>query len=215
MRQARMVVAVSGILLAGCTAFGIRAGTAEPRYTVLAAPNGLEVRLYEPRIAAETAVAADEETARYDGFRRLAHYIFGGNRAATTIDMTVPVAQQPAAAPKSETIAMTAPVGQARGDDGQWVIRFFMPADSTLETLPTPEDPAVVLVQVPGESIAVLRFTGFWGAETIAARQAELLQRLETTAWKPAGTPVAWFYDPPWTIPFLRRNEVVVPVVAR
>jgi hypothetical protein len=176
----------------------------------VAAPNGLEIRSYGPRIAAETSVAADEEQARYDGFRRLAGYIFGANRAKAKIDMTVPVAQQ-----KSQTIAMTAPVGQVRGEDGQWVIRFFMPAEFTLETLPTPDDPAVVLRQVPGETVAVLRFSGFWGADAIAARQAELRQRLETTGWKPTGTPLAWFYDPPWTIPFLRRNEVAVPVAAR
>jgi len=221
MRRIRIAAAVSGLLLAGCTAFGIREGTAEPRFTVLAAPNGLEIRAYGPRVAAETTVANDEESARYDGFRRLAHYIFGGNRAKTPVAMTVPVAQAKADEPKSETIAMTAPVSQApvsqapvgQGADGrQWVIRFFMPADSTLETLPTPEDPAVVLVQVPGETVAVLRFSGLWGAETIAARQAELLQRLEATAWQPVGAPVAWFYDPPWTIPFLRRNEVAVSV---
>ena len=205
-----MAAVVSGVLLTGCTVFGIREGTAEPRFTVLAAPNGLEIRSYGPRIAAETAVAADEEQARYDGFRRLAGYIFGANRAKSKIDMTVPVAQQ-----KGETIAMTAPVGQARGEGGQWVIRFFMPADATMETLPTPDDPAVVLREVPGETMAVLRFTGFWGADSIAARQADLLQRLETTAWKPTGAPLAWFYDPPWTIPFLRRNEVAVPVAAR
>jgi hypothetical protein len=210
MRQMRVAAAVSGVLLAGCSAFGIREGTAEPRYSVLAAPNGLEIRLYGPRIAAETAIAAGEEDARYEGFRRLAGYIFGANRAKAKIDMTVPVVQQ-----KGEAIAMTAPVGQARSDDGQWVIRFFMPAEWTMETLPVPENPAVVLVQVPDETIAVLRFTGLWGADNIAARRAELLQRLEVTAWKPVGTPVAWFYDPPWTIPFLRRNEVVVTVAAR
>lgn len=210
MRQLRIAAVVSGVLLTGCTVFGIREGTAEPRFTVLAAPNGLEIRSYGPRIAAETAVAADEEQARYDGFRRLAGYIFGANRAKAKIDMTVPVVQQ-----KGETIAMTAPVGQTRGENGQWMIRFFMPADSTLATLPTPDDPAVVLRQVPEETIAVLRFSGFWGAEAIAARQAELLQRLEATAWKPTGTPLTWLYDPPWSIPFLRRNEVAVPVVAR
>jgi len=63
--------------------------------------------------------------------------------------------------------------------------------------------------------MAVLRFTGLRGADAIAARQAELLERLESTAWKPIGPPLTWFYDPPWTIPFLRRNEVAVPVAPR
>lgn len=202
---------MSGILLFGCSAVGIREGTEEPRFTVLAAPNNLEIRQYGPRIAAETAISGDDESAALnEGFRRLAGYIFGANRAKTKIEMTVPVAQQ-----KGETIAMTAPVGQARGADGAWVVRFFMPAEWTLETLPVPENPAVALVRVPGETMTVLRFTGLRGEATIAARQAELLQKLESTAWKPVGEPIAWFYDPPWTIPFLRRNEVAVPVMAR
>ena len=202
---------LSGILLFGCSAIGIRDGTEEPRYTVLAVPDGLEIRQYGPRIAAETVVAGEDESAALnDGFRRIAGYIFGGNRAKAKIDMTVPVAQQ-----KGQTIAMTAPVGQARGADGQWVVRFFMPAEWTLATLPVPDNPAVVLVPVPGETMAVLRFTGLRWESTIATRQAELLQRLGSTAWKPAGEPLAWFYDPPWTIPFLRRNEVAVPVAPR
>ncbi len=202
---------MSGILLFGCSTVGIREGTEEPRYTVLAAPNSLEIRQYGPRIAAETAIAGDDQSAALnEGFRRLAGYIFGANRAKTKIEMTVPVAQQ-----KSETIAMTAPVGQARDADGKWVVRFFMPAEWTMETLPVPENPAVALVRVPGETMAVLRFTGLRGESTIASRKTELLQRLEPTAWKPVGEPIAWFYDPPWTIPFLRRNEVAVPVAPR
>jgi hypothetical protein len=75
-----------------------------------------------------------------------------------------------------------------------------------------PNDPAVRLVEVPGETMAVLRFTGDRGAAAVAARQAELLRGLAGTAWAPQGEPVAWFYDPPWTLPWLRRNEVAVPV---
>ena len=81
-----------------------------------------------------------------------------------------------------------------------------------MATLPVPNDPAVRLVEVPGETMAVLRFTGDRGAEAVAARQAELLRGLAGTAWVPRGAPVAWFYDPPWTLPWLRRNEVAVPV---
>lgn len=210
MVQARVAAMVSGLLVAGCSVFGIRDATEEPRYTVQAVPNGLEIRAYGPRIAAETTVAGDEDAALNQGFRRIAGYIFGGNKTKAKIDMTVPVARE-----KGTSIAMTAPVSQSRGDDGQWTVRFFMPAEWTLDTLPTPDDPAVVLAQVPGETVAVLRFSGFWGADTITARQAELLQRLDGTAWQPVGEPFAWFYDPPWTIPFLRRNEVVVKVQPR
>ncbi|QBJ95266.1 heme-binding protein [Rhodococcus sp. ABRD24] len=175
---------------------GIRNGTEEPRYEVQERTRGLEIRRYGPRIAAETTASGDEESARSAGFRRLAGYIFGAN------------------ASKSE-IAMTAPVSQASGPGDSWVVRFYMPSRWTMDTLPTPQDQNVELVEVRGEMVAALRFTGDRSHKAVAVRTAELVRALESTAWVPNGEPVAWFYDPPWTIPFLRRNEVVVPVAAR
>jgi DNA gyrase inhibitor GyrI len=81
-----------------------------------------------------------------------------------------------------------------------------------MDMLPTPNDAAVKLVEVPAETVAVLRFTGDRSPDAVASHTADLLRALEDTDWSPTGTPVAWFYDPPWTIPFLRRNEVAVPV---
>jgi hypothetical protein len=83
-----------------------------------------------------------------------------------------------------------------------------------MATLPEPTDPSVRLVEVPPATLAVLRYTGFWGAETVAEKRDALVRGLKGSAYAPQGTPVAWFYDPPWTIPFLRRNEVAVPVIA-
>ena len=83
-----------------------------------------------------------------------------------------------------------------------------MPAQWTLASLPVPNDPAVELVAVPAATYAVLRFTGSTSAEAVAPRRAELASALAGSGWVARGEPVAWFYDPPWTIPFLRRNEV-------
>jgi hypothetical protein len=196
----------------GGSVVGIRGGTEEPRYTVVQEIPGAEIRRYGPRIAAETTVAAGEEAARYQGFRRLARYIFGANHATAKIAMTAPVAQQPISA-GGEKIAMTAPVSQRAGDKGEWVIRFFMPADKTMESLPEPDDDAVKLVTVPDETVAVRRFTGSRSARAVAAQTAELMRALRDAGIEPAGSAAAWFYDPPWTVPMLRRNEIVVPVV--
>lgn len=187
---------------------GIRVGTEEPHFLRRALTPTVELRRYGPRIAAETVVAGDEETARNDGFRRLAGYIFGANHRGESIAMTAPVAQQPAA---GERIAMTAPVAQTADDDG-WRIRFFMPSRWSLETLPVPDDDAVHLVTVPAETVAVLRFSGDRGRAAVAARTKELLATLRERDVAVVGEPGAWFYDPPWTIPSRRRNEVVVPV---
>jgi len=206
---------VSGIALAACSVVGIRSGTEEPAYSVMANAGPVEVRGYGPRLAAETVIDADEEAARSAGFRRLAGYIFGDNQSKSQIAMTAPVAQSPVnPSTSSQTIAMTAPVSQARDASGQWVVRFFLPREWTLDRLPTPADPAVHLVTVPAETIAVLGFSGDRGADAVHARQAELIGLLARSPWRVAGTPVAWFYDPPWTLPWLRRNEVAVPVAA-
>lgn len=185
---------------------GVRAGTEEPFYILVELLGDVEVRRYGPRVAAQTSVAGDEEQARSDGFRRLAGYIFGGNRRQTKIAMTAPVAQQ------SEKIAMTAPVAQSRGAHGESVIRFFMPSKWSVELLPEPDDDRVELVEVPSETYAVLRFSGDRSPQAVAAKTSELLDALRDSSFAPSGEPVAWFYDPPWTLPFRRRNEIAVPV---
>ena len=121
--------------------------------------------------------------------------------------MTAPVAQ----APGPERIAMTAPVSAAAQPEG-WAIRFFMPASVTRDTLPVPDDPRVAIVEVPAETLAVLRYSGSPSAAAAAARRAALLAALATGPWRPVGEAFDWFYDPPWTLPPARRNEAVVGI---
>jgi len=190
---------------AGGSIVGIRSGTEEPSFTVDRHVGGVEIRNYGPRVAAQTTIEADEEAARSEGFRRLARYIFGGNTAKAKIAMTAPVAQK-----QSEKIAMTAPVATARGAAGEWVIRFFMPSEHSLESLPVPNDERVQLVGVPAETVAVLRYSGTATLDAIASHTDQLLKTLRDNGFTTDGEPFSWFYDPPWTIPFRRRNEVAV-----
>jgi hypothetical protein len=189
---------------------GIRVGTEEPHFIRRPLTDTVEIRQYGPRIAAETTVGDDEDRARSVGFRRLARYIFGGNHRDEKIAMTAPVGQQPNRT--GDEIAMTAPVAQSLNGNGQWTIRFFMPSKWALETLPTPDDDNVKLVTVPGETVAVLRFSGDRSPKAVASRTDELLTTLQDNGIAPVGQPTAWFYDPPWTLPFRRRNEIAVPV---
>lgn len=206
---ARLPAILSSLLLGACSTLGIRSGTEEPRFETVERLGSVEIRRYASRIAAETEVPGAEDAARNEGFRRLAGYIFGANARRDRIAMTAPVAQSP-----GERIAMTAPVAQS-GDAGGWRIRFFMPARYTLATLPLPDDPRVALTVVPEETVAVLRFSGLPRPEAVAQNAAALTTALEASAWVPAGLVQAWFYDPPWTVPALRRNEVAVPVARR
>lgn len=211
----RHFIMLTGLLmLAGCTVFGIRS-TAEPAHTVIDRPtNDIEIRRYGPRAAAEVRLdgAAADGSMRAQGraFRTLFAYIDGANDGSVNIEMTAPVEQGAG----GSTITMTAPVETA-SDDGEFVMRFFLPDDLTAVTAPEPTDPAVTIVELPATDVAVRRFAGWWTEAGLARRQAALIDALDDTDWVAAGPPVGWFYDPPWTIPFLRRNEVAVPVVPR
>lgn len=187
---------------------GIRVGTEEPPHTSRRLTGAVEIRRYRPRIAAQTVVDADEEEARQEGFRRLARYIFGGNGGKKRVAMTAPVSQSPAG---SQKIAMTAPVSSTPGSDG-WVVRFFMPAEWTMDTLPEPDDDRVTLTEVPAETVAVLRFSGGRGRGDVQPQIAALTEALRAEGIEMLGEPMTWFYDPPWTLAPLRRNEVVVAV---
>ncbi len=117
--------------------------------------------------------------------------------------MTAPVAQQ---------IAMTAPVAQMPAEGGAWTIRFFLPSTLTVETAPAPLDPAIHIITVPPATMAVLRFSGVPRAASVATERGRLMSGLRASSWMAVGDPVAWFYDPPWTLPWLRRNEVAIEV---
>jgi len=205
----RWTIASLGALLMGCSVFGIRSGYEEPDYEVVAElEGGVEVRRYGLRLAAQTVAAGeDPDEAMDEAFRVLASYIFARNREGESVAMTVPVEVQD----EPERIDMTVPV-ETRSADGAVVMRFFMPGHFTRETLPAPADERVEIVEVPGETLAVLGFSGRGRAAAVDEREAELLAALAGTQWRPDGAPAALYYDPPWTLPFLRRNEVVIPV---
>jgi hypothetical protein len=205
-----LALAAAAAVSSACTVVGVRDGTEEPAYEVVGLVNGAEVRRYGPRLAAEVTVGGDEVAARSAGFSPLARFIFGANEGSRKVAMTAPVAQAP-----SEKIAMTIPVVQGATGSGEWIIRFFMPAEYTEATLPRPTDERVRIVTVPGETYAVIRFRGSTGPDAVAAQKQRLLAALATGPWAPLAEPEAWFYDPPWTIPNLRRNEVVVRVAPR
>jgi len=119
--------------------------------------------------------------------------------------MTAPVGQQRA----GQSIAMTAPVGQRR-DGEEWLVTFTMPSTFTLESLPEPVDSRVELREVPGQRIAVWRFSGAPAAKVVEARKRELVDRVVGEGFTPVGVVDYARYDPPWVLPLLRRNELWV-----
>lgn len=198
---------LSTVVLSACSTFGIRSGYESPPYRTLDTLGDVEVRAYGPRLVAETTVTErDDAAARDAAFRLLAGYIFGDNRARADVAMTTPVE----VARQGVPIAMTTPVETAAPGPGATTMRFFLPSALTTATAPVPTDARVRIRTIPGDTVAVLRFSGD-GAD-VAARTEQLLQVLAGSGWAAAGPAVTLFYDPPWTLPFLRRNEVAVPV---
>ena len=175
---------------------------AEPPFTLITRDGDFEIRDYQTQIVAEVNVRGNLGEASNRGFNPLAGYIFGGNAPRAKIAMTAPVTRQ-----QGERIAMTAPVTrQASGD--AWKVRFIMPAGSTLATMPRPNDPNVQLCEEKGKRYAILKFSGLGGASAFARKTSELTAFLTRRTLTPIGKPVFASYDPPWTLPFMRRNEV-------
>ena len=176
--------------------------TEQPRYIIDSSRGGVEIRRYSGRVVAETTVdEPDWDRALNEGFRRLAGYIFGGNVPQQKIAMTTPVAA------RSQRIAMTSPV-QARANAAGWTIAFTMPKERPLESLPQPSDRRVTLREEPPLRVAVMRFRGRYTAERVGAARTELLRRVRAQGIATRGEPEFAGYDPPLTLPWLRRNEV-------
>jgi len=179
----------------------------ETPYDVVRKDKRFELRDYPTYIVAETVVDGTLEEAGDKAFNRLFDYISGKNRARDKIAMTAPVSQERA----STKIAMTSPVSQRRGEGG-WVVSFTMPAKYTLETLPEPEDPDVILRQVPARRMAAVRYSGVWSEERYLRFRQELESWIEKNAFRILGEPIWARYNPPFTPWFLRRNEILIPV---
>jgi hypothetical protein len=178
----------------------------EPTFTLVEQSGVFELRDYPPLLVAEVTVKGARAIAINEGFRVIADYIFGNNIAAEKVAMTAPVTQQ-----SNETVAMTAPVTQQAAGDS-WTVRFIMPSQYTLETLPKPKNAAVILKQLEGQRMAVLRFSGTADDKMLTEKTADLTAEIMKRSLSPTAVPTFAFYDPPWTLGFLRRNEVMIAV---
>lgn len=197
-------LAVPLITLSGCNMGQYE----EPAHQAQKFENGIEIREYKPVIAAEAVTTGERKEAINAGFRLIADYIFGNNAPKAKIAMTAPVIQQ-AEEKGGEKIAMTAPVIQ-QADGKSWKVQFIMPSEYTMETLPKPNNSAVKLRKIEAKKMVVIRFSGSTGDEKIAEKTEELREYVKANKLHTVGEPVLAFYDPPWTLPFFRRNEVML-----
>ena len=179
----------------------------EASYIVVEKEDNFEIRDYAPHTLAETLVEGSLEEAGSKAFNTLFKYISGNNQSRTKLAMTAPVSQEGS----GEKIAMTAPVGQQAVGE-RWIVSFMMPAPYTLETLPKPIDPAVTLRAVPARRLAAIRYSGLWREEAYLHNKAALESWLEKKGYTAIAEPVWARYNAPFSLWFLRRNEVLIPV---
>ena len=198
----------AALILLASTFTGAVMATEEPKYVVLEKEPPFEVRSYAPMIIAEVWVDGDLDSASSQGFRLIAAYIFGQNQVNEKIAMTAPVTVEDQSL-KSAKIAMTAPVG-IESNSGKWVVSFVMPAEYTMETIPKPINTQVKLRQIPAVKKAVISFTGFYNEQKISEKTLELEQWMRARNLQGVGSPNFARYNPPWTLPFMRRNELMI-----
>ena len=183
----------------------------EPAYTVVERKDGYEIRQYAPHIVAKTTVSGDYSQATNQGFRLIADYIFGNNTSRESIAMTAPVLESPTSNP-SEKIAMTVPVLESLSGSATRTIAFVLPSKYTLETLPKPNNSAVILALIPARTIAALTFTWYPTASRVEAKKALLQNYLARDGKVMVGDIETARYNPPLSMPLTLRNEILIPV---
>lgn len=202
-----ILLAAAGVSSVGAASWSVLGSNLEtPDYQVIANSGAIEIRQYAPMIVAETTVEGARDKAIERGFRIIAGYIFGNNLSSDKVAMTAPVTQQ-----ASERIAMTAPVTQ-QAYGKSWHVRFVMPSNYTMATLPKPTNPQVVLIQVPAKRFVAIRFSGLASQDSLNQHEAQLQDFIVNQGLSPINNPQYAFYNAPWTLPFMRRNEIMIEI---
>ena len=202
----KLITVLTTIFLTGCGVFGIRTAD-QPRYQVLNEVENIQIRHYPALLIAETTIVDDYKNASNQGFQRLAGYIFGNNQKQQSLVMTAPVIQER----QAETLAMTAPVLQQKSGT-VWLMAFVLPTGYSVSTAPIPNDKAITIKELPAKKVAVIRYTGSLCESGIEKNADTLINWLNQHDIKMLSPARSAAYDPPWTLPFLRLNEVHIDI---
>ena len=212
----------SVILVFGFLCIGDAMAIEEPKYEVIQRDGAFEIRKYAPILIAETSVDGDMDEASNKGFRLIADFIFGNNKLADSnvnskIAMTAPVTVEPI----SQKIAMTAPVTiepQSSETNMQttkkWRIHFVMPSQYTLDNIPKPKNDAITLKELPSKFFLVYSYSWLNTLSRVQTKTDEALEWANHKSLKVIGAPQLSRYDPPWTLPMFKRNEIMLEIAA-
>lgn len=202
-----MIILIVVIVLVGLVLWGpIMSQVEQAKYKVIESYGNIEVRDYPAMIIAEVEVSGNRDESINQGFKIIADYIFGNNIIQKEVENKSEVPQK-----FSEKIAMTAPVMQ-QNYKKSWKIRFVMPSSYTLQTLPKPNNPKVILKKVENKKYITIKFSGLASEETLKENLSILNNFIKSHNLRVLSSEVYAFFNPPWTLPPLRRNEIMIEI---
>jgi effector-binding domain-containing protein len=188
-----LIASVVLIIILGCILVGpIMSNVEKPKYHVISSQENIEIRKYNPMIIALVEVQGERKEAIRGVFKILADYIFGNNKS-------------------KEDIPMTAPVRQQKFQEN-WQISFIMPSEYNMETLPQPNNKNISLKELPSKKYIVINFSGMISDQNIALNEEKLKKYIFENEIQSLSTPIYAFYNPPWTLSFMRRNEIMMEI---
>lgn len=182
------VLAASVISFSSCAGQPGRAKYETPNYEAVMTDAGFEVRDYPAVMVASVSMKAERNSA----FMKLFGYISGKNEKRQKIEMTTPV------------------FGVL--DDGQSAMSFVVPKEVVKSGVPKPDNPNIVVAERPAGRFAVYRYNGRWTPKLEEAAREKLAKWAKKQGLVTIGGYEKANYDPPFTPPSMRRNEVLVRV---
>ena len=159
----------------------------EANYQVVKTNELYEIRKYSDRLAVETSTSNQNS-----GFRKLFNYISGDNQMNEEIKMTTPVTEMERKA--------------------NMTMQFYLPLKFEKNNVPIPSRPDVEIVNIEGGYFAVIRYSGRSSDKNFLKHKDILENELKKDDISILGPPIKATYNGPFTLPMLRRNEVMFEV---
>ena len=237
MSRLLLSISILTILISGCSVFGIQTYET-PKYEVMVDEQPYELRKYEKYTVAEVTIFEDDiDEAQKRGFRILADYIFGNNIARDSLHRQVRM-KEGETYKSNESISMTGPVLLDLNDqivirspvgvvnmlspeeplelelelEQKWTVSFSLPSKYTVATAPIPKHGSIRLREEPADLVITRRFTNFVTESKVESLSNGLLKWANEKGLTIEGTIRIARFDPMWTVPFLRRNEIHLSV---
>jgi len=158
----------------------------ETNYEVVKENKIYEIRKYPNRLVIET------NSVQGNGFRKLFNYISGNNKENEEIKMTVPVTQEI----KNENMTM----------------QFYLPSKFNKDNAPKPVDSEVKILTIKGGYYAVIEYSGRSSDKNFLKNKDILEKALKQDNLLVLSPPIRASYNSPFTLPILKRNEVMYRV---